>query len=88
MSKTIELSDEIYRQLEQQASRRGLSLPQLIAALVHEEEYARLTTAITRLQTQGLLLTPSRAAPPAAPDVAPIQVQGKPLSEVIIEERR
>jgi hypothetical protein len=40
------------------------------------------------LQTQGLLLTPSSSAPPASPEVEPIQVQGKPLSEVIMEERR
>jgi hypothetical protein len=88
MSRTIEIPDEIYMQLEQQASMRGLTLPQIIAALVHEEEKARMTTAITRLQTQGLLLTPSSSAPPASPEVEPIQVQGKPLSEVIMEERR
>jgi hypothetical protein len=66
----------------------SVEAPQIIAALVHEEEKARMTTAITRLQTQGLLLTPSSSAPPASPEVEPIQVQGKPLSEVIMEERR
>jgi len=88
MSKTIELPDEVYAQLEQQASKRGLTLPQIIAALVHEDEKARIATAIARLRTQGLLLPPSRAMPPAPTDFTPIQVQGKPLSEVIIEERR
>ena len=88
MSRTIEIPDEVYRKLEQQADRRGLTLPQIIAELVHEDEKGRMTAAIERLQTKGLLLTPSRLAQPAPPDVALMQVQGKPLSEVIMEERR
>jgi hypothetical protein len=88
MSHTIEIPDEIYAQLEQQARRRGLTLPQIIAELVHEDEKARMTAAIARLQTQGLLLPPSRTAQPAPTDCKPIHVQGTPLSEVIIEERR
>jgi predicted DNA-binding ribbon-helix-helix protein len=88
MSRTIEIPDEVYAQLEQQASRRGVTLPQIIAELVHADEQARMAAAIERLRTQGVLLTPSSSAQPAATDVAPLQVQGKPLSEVIIEERR
>jgi predicted DNA-binding ribbon-helix-helix protein len=88
MSKTLEIPDEIYAQLEQQASRRGLTLLQIITELVYENEKARIAAAVARLQTQGLLLTPASSAPLAQTDFAPIQVQGKPLSEMIIEERR
>jgi hypothetical protein len=88
MSWTIEIPDEIYAQLEQQASRHGLTLPQIIAELAQEDEKARITTAIARLRTQGFLLPPSSSAQPAPTDFKPIQVQGTPLSEVIIEERR
>jgi hypothetical protein len=88
MSRTIDLPDEVYAQLEQHARRRGLTLPQTIAELIHEDEKARMAAAIARLRTQGVLLSPSSAAPPAPTDFEPIQVQGKPLSEVIIEERR
>ena len=89
MSRTIEIPDEVYAQLEQQARRRGLTLPQTIAALVYEDEQARMeTVAITRLRTQGVFLLPSSSAQPAGTDFKPIHVQGTPLSEVIIEERR
>jgi hypothetical protein len=88
MSRTIEIPDEVYTQLEQQARRRGLTLPQTIAELVHADEKARMAMANARLRTQGMLLPPSSSAQPAPTDVEPMQVQGKPLSEVIIEERR
>ncbi len=88
MSRTIDIPDEVYAQLEQHARMRGLTLPQTIAALVHEDEKARMTAAIARLRTQGVLLPPSSSAQPAGTDFKPIHVQGTPLSEVIIEERR
>jgi hypothetical protein len=88
MSRTIEIPDEVYTQLEQQARRRGLTLPQTIAELVHADEKARMAMANARLRTQGMLLPPSSSAQPAPTDVEPMQVQGTPLSEVIIEERR
>lgn len=88
MSKTVELPDDVYTQLEHQASLRGLTLPQLITELVYEDEEARMMVAIERMQRKGLLLTPSSSAPPALTDFAPVAVRGTPLSEVIIEERR
>jgi hypothetical protein len=88
MSQTTEISDEVYVLLEQQARMRGLTLSQTIAELVHEDEKAPMSIAIARLQTQGVLLPPSSSAQPAPTDFEPIQVQRKPLSEVIIEERR
>ena len=80
MSRTIEIPNEVYAPLEQQASMRGVTLPQIIAELVHADEKARMAAAIERLRTKGLLLTPSSSAPPAPTDFAPLQVQGKPLS--------
>jgi len=88
MSRTIEIPEEVYVQLEQQARMRGLTLPETIAELVHADEKARISMAIARLRTQGVLLPPSGAVRPVPTDVEPMQVQGKPLSEVIIEERR
>jgi hypothetical protein len=87
MSRTIEIPDKVYAQLEQPAHKRSLTLPQSIAALVHEGEKTRMMTAIARLRTQAVLLPPANSALPAPADFKPIQVQGTPLSEVIIEER-
>ena len=87
MSKTIEIPDELYAQLEQQASMRGLALAQLLTELVREDEKARVTVAIERMRMKGLLLTPSSEPQPDPKDFAPIEVEGKPLSEVIIEDR-
>jgi predicted DNA-binding protein len=88
MSKTIDLPNEVYERLERQAQARDLTVPEVIAQLVEEIEAARLAAALERMRAKGLLAEPSSSAPPAPLDFNPIQVQGKPLSEVIIEERR
>lgn len=88
MGKTVELPDDVYTQLEHQARIRGLTLPQVIAELVDEDEKVRMTITLERMRLKGLLLPPSSTAPPAPADFEPVEVQGKPLSEVIIEERR
>ncbi len=88
MSKTVELPDDVYTQLEHQARLRGLTLPQIIGEFVSEDEKARMMVAIKRMRIKGLLLNPSSSALPALTDFEPVEVQGKPLSEVIIEERR
>jgi hypothetical protein len=88
MSRTIEIPDKVYAQLEQPAPKRGLTLPQRIAALVPEDEKARMPTAIARLRTQGVFLPPANSTLPAPADFKPLQGQGPPLSGVLIEERR
>jgi predicted transcriptional regulator len=88
MSITVELPDEIYTRLEQQARARGLTVSQTIAQFIEEAEKARIAMAIERLQAKGLLLVPAEPLQSAPADLKPIHVQGQPLSEVIIEERR
>lgn len=87
MSKGIDIPDETYAQLEQQAKVRGLTVSQLIAQLQEEVEQARLAAAVERLRAKGMLLA-SAELTQAPVAFKPIQVQGKPLSEVILEERR
>ncbi len=88
MSKMIDIPDEVYARLEQQARARGLTVPQTIAQFVEEAEKARIAVAVERLRAKGILLTTAELSQPIPASFKPIQVQGKPLSEVIIEERR
>lgn len=91
MIKTIDLPSEVYDQLEKQAQTQDLTIPEMIARLIAEVESAHLSAAIERMRAKGLLVSydPNDADLFAAPaNFQPIQVQGKPLSEVIIEERR
>ncbi len=85
MSKTIDLPDEIYARLVEQAKARGLTVPQLIAQFEQEVERACLALALERLQARGLL-APQEAG--AITSFRLILVQGQPLSDMIKEERR
>lgn len=88
MSVTIDLPDEVYERLEKQAQANGQTVPEVIARLIEEIEAAHLSAVVRQMQAEGLFAEPP-AAPTSAPtDFQPIQVPGKPLSEVIIEERR
>ena len=86
MTQTVELPIEVYERLEKQAQANGLTVAEVIARLVEEIEATHLSAALRQMQAEGLFAEPPVAPPPA--DFHPIQVMGKPLSEVIIEERR
>ena len=88
MSTTVEIPDEIYIRLESQAKARGLTITQVISQFVEAAEKVRIVTAIERLRTKGLLLVPTEPVPSLSTHVKPLHVQGQPLSEAIIEERR
>lgn len=88
MSKTVEVSNEIYEQLERQAQTRGITVAEIVAQLLEEVDAARRQAAFAEMRAEGLFADPPASVPPAPIDFQPIHVQGKPLSEVIIEERR
>nr|BAL54294.1 hypothetical protein HGMM_F14E02C11 [uncultured prokaryote] len=86
MGRVVDLPDEIYTQLEQQAQARGITLVQLIVQLQEEVQRARLSAAIGSLQAKGMLLNVSSHSSVA--DFHPVQVEGLSLSEIIVQERR
>lgn len=88
MSVTIDLPDEVYERLEKQAQANGQTIPEVIAHLIKEIEAAHLSAVVRQMQAEGLIAEPPAGQAPAPTDFQPIQVLGKPLSEVIIEERR
>jgi predicted CopG family antitoxin len=87
MTQTIELPIEVYERLEKQAQANGLTVAEVIARLVEEVEAAHLSAVVRQMQAEGLFAEPP-VAPSAPADFQPIRALGKPLSEVIIEERR
>jgi len=88
MTITIDLPNEVYERLEKQAQVRGTSVPETVSRLIEEIESVHLSAVVRQMQAEGLFADPPAVVPPAPPDFQPIVVQGKPLSEVIIEERR
>lgn len=87
MSVTIDLPDEVYERLEKQAQANGQTIPEVIARLIEEIEAAHLSAVVRQMQAEGLFAEPPVEPLPAPADFQPIRMQGKPLSEVIIEER-
>jgi hypothetical protein len=87
MNKTVEVSDEVYEQLERQAQARGITVGETIAQLLEEVEMARRQAVFAEMRAEGLFADPPASVPLAPADFHPIQVQGTPLSQVIIEER-
>ena len=88
MSITIDLPDEVYQRLEKQAQLRGATVAETVAQLLKEAQAARLNAFWEKLEAKGVAPTRKPIPPTSAAPLQPIQVQGKPMSEVIIEERR
>ncbi len=88
MSNTIDLPNEVYKLLEWHARVRNLTVPQVIAQFVEEIEAARMAVVLEELRAEGILAEKKLAPLEPPQEFKPIKVQGKPLSEVIIEERR
>lgn len=88
MSVTIDLPNEVYERLEKQAQARGTSAVEAIARLIEEIDAARLSSVVRQMQMEGLFAETPIRVPLMPVDFQPIVVQGKPLSELIIEERR
>ncbi|MBL8186603.1 MAG: hypothetical protein JNK38_01275 [Acidobacteria bacterium] len=87
MTITIDLPNDVQQRLEQQARLRGTTLSEAIAQLLDEFQASRTHEFWEKLEAEGRVAK-RKPAPPDDKPFQPIQVQGKPLSEVIVEERR
>jgi hypothetical protein len=70
--------------LDEQRQLRAL-LDSLLAASPPETAEDALDR---KLQEQGLLRMPNKAGRPVRDEFRPVKIEGKPLSETILEERR
>lgn len=88
MSTSIELSNEVYERLAKQAQTRGITIAETIEQVLAEAETNRRNAVIEQMRAAGLLL-PKQPMPPGTPAAfKPIEVSGRPVSEILIEERR
>jgi len=85
--KTIKVSRETYKRLDSQAQARGLSIERFLEYAVKELEKSREREFIERLRAKGMIVSfpPSNLKKPR--NFKPVPVRGKPVSEIIIEDR-
>ncbi len=88
MQVTVELSQETYEQLRRQAEAKGLSIAEVAEQLLEESEANRRAAVFEQMRAEGILLPKKPAPPEARTSFKPIEVSGKPASEILIEERR
>lgn len=96
---TLALPDDLYTQLRAKAASEGIPVEGFIVKrLAAEVETGKLPDEEGRrlhevLSSSGLLqslsseLVATYVSDPSAPRQSPVQVQGKPLSAIIIEQR-
>lgn len=88
MTITIDLPDEVHQRLEKQAQLRGTTVADAIAQLLEEGERARRQAVFEQMRAEGMLLPKKPAQPGTRDSFKPIEVSGRPVSEILIEERR
>ena len=93
MGTMLELSEETYHQLADLAQRQQRPVEEMLRLCLAAYEEALYEHAHQQMLADGVLV--SLPAPPLLPgeteeddDVEPVELQGKPLSEIILEDRR
>jgi len=93
MGKVLELSEETYHQLDDLAQRQQRPVEEMLRLCLAAYEEALYQRAHQQMLAEGILV--SLPAPPLLPgemkeddDFEPVEIPGKPLSEIILEDRR
>jgi hypothetical protein len=92
MGTVLELSEETYQQLADLAQRQQRTVEDMLRLCLAAYEEALYERAHQQMLADGVLVAMS--APPLLPgeteedDVEPVELPGKPLSEIILEDRR
>jgi hypothetical protein len=88
MNTTIDLPNEVYERLEKQAQARGKTIVETIEQVLAEAETNRRAAVIEQMRAEGKILPKHPLPPDYQRHYKRIEVQGKPVSECLIEERR
>ncbi len=88
MNARIDVPDEVYERLQKQAQLRGTTISEAIAQLLEEVETTHREAVFEQMRAEGLLLPKKPLLPDQQRLYKRIEVQGQPVSECLIEERR
>jgi hypothetical protein len=92
MGTVLEVSEETYHQLTDLAQRQQRTVEDMLRLCLAAYEEALYARAHRQMLADGVLV--SMPAPPLLPgeteedDDEPVELPGKPLSEIILEDRR
>ena len=93
MGKILELSEKTYHQLSDLAKHQQLTLEEMLRLCLDAYEEAQYQRVYQQMIAEGVLV--SLPVPPLLPgemeeddDFEPVEIPGKPLSEIILEDRR
>ena len=87
MSKVLELSDDIYQQFTALAERHHRTPDEMLRLCVAAYETAQYQRMHAQMAAEGLLVTLPTPPPVPDDDFEPEDIPGKPLSEIILEDR-
>jgi len=85
--KTIKISQKTYERIDEHAQARGLSMERFLEYIIQEFDESREREFKERLRAKGLIVSfpPTKVKVPR--NFKPVPVKGKPVSEIIIEDR-
>lgn len=87
MSKTLELSDDTYQQFTTLAEHQHRTPDEMLRLCLAAYESAQYQRMHAQMAAEGFLVTlPSPSALPEE-DFEPEEIPGKPVSEIILEDR-
>ena len=88
MGKVLELSEDAYQLFLELARRQHRTPEEIIRALLLDYENEKYRQANQQMLARGMLTPVPTAQSMQVDDFEPESILGKPLSELIIEERR
>jgi hypothetical protein len=85
---TIDLPNAVYERLAKYAQTQGKTIVETIEQVLAEAEANRHAGVIEQMRAEGKILPKHPLPPDYQRHYKRIEVQGKPVSECLIEERR
>lgn len=87
MGKALELSDDTYQQLADLAQQQHRTSEEMLRVCLAAYETTQYQRMHAQMAAEGLLVTLPTPPPLPDDDFEPEDIPGKPLSEIILEDR-